>query len=264
MLSFFVPDSVRKSDGRPARAERGKTMTLRKKPKESLHSLACFLALFLTAIPALAPAPGARTAESFKDVLAAAAAKFEQIQDYRCLYESFASNRKTSETFLYKLYFSKPKLIRLEILSGRSKGTILLYDPDKKRVRFRVGSGLLASLVLNMSPSNRKLVDVNGHGIDHADWGWLLGRHLEQADLFAASCLGEEPVGGRLSRVYELISADPARTSSIAREKIWFDVEMNVITQFQLFDRDNNLFQSSTFTDIVLNPGLSKDLFKKF
>jgi len=39
---------------------------------------------------------------------------------------------------------------------------------------------------------------------------------------------------------------------------------LNVITRFQLFDRDNNLFQSSTFTDIILNPNLSQDLFKKF
>jgi outer membrane lipoprotein-sorting protein len=239
-------------------------MTRRHASKKRRRFWAGFLALFLWALPSLFPAPGPGAAESFKDTLAAAAAKFEQIQDYQCRYESFATNGKESETFLYKLSFSKPKNIRLEILKGRSKGTILLYDPVKKRVRFRVGSGLLSSLVLNMSPANRKLVDVNGHGIDHADWGWLLGRHLEQADLFAASCLGEEPVGGRLSRVYELVSSDPARTSSIAREKIWFDAELDVITQFQLFDRNNNLFQSSTFTDIVLNPGLNKDLFKKF
>ena len=232
--------------------------------KERLRSSACFLAVFLSAIPALSPAVRTGTAESFKEVLGGALTRFGQIQDYHCLYESFAANGKKSETFFYKLYFSKPKLIRLEILKGRSKGTILLYDPDRKRVRLRVGSGLFSSLVLGMSPANKKVVDVNGHGIDHADWGWILGRHLEQADLFTSSCLGEEPVGGRLSRVYELVSVDAARSSPIAREKIWFDVELNVITQFQLFDRDNNIFQSSTFTDIVLNPGLNKDLFKKF
>jgi len=239
-------------------------MTRMIKSKASLHRLTVSLALFLTAIPALSPAPGAGTAESFKEVLAAAAAKFEQVQDYQCLYESFASDGKESETFLYKLYFSKPKLIRLEILKGRSKGTILLYDPDRKRVRLRIGSGLLYSLVLSMSPANKKVVDVNGHGVDHADWGWLLGRHLEQMDLFTSSCLGEEPIGGRLSQAYELVSVDEAKTKPIVRERIWIDVDLNVITQFQLFDRNNSLFQSSTFTDIILNPGLSRDLFKKF
>jgi len=235
-----------------------------KKSKEGLRRLTVSLALFLTVIPALSPASGAGTAKNFKDVLTAAVAKFEQIQDYQCLYESFASNGKKSETFLYKLYFSKPKLIRLEILRGRSKGTILLYDPVRNKVRFRIGSGLFTSLVLSMSPANKSLVDVNGHGVDHADWGWILGRHLEQVDLFTSSCLGEEPVGGRLARVYELISVDPDRTNSIARERVWFDAELNVLTQFQLFDRDDNLFQSSTFTDIILNPNCKPDLFKKF
>jgi len=239
-------------------------MTRIEKSKESMRPWACFLAVFLSASPALSPAIGVRTAESFKEVLAGAVTKFGQIQDYQCLYESFASNGKKSETFLYKLYFSKPKQIRLEILKGRSKGTILLYDPGRKKVRLRIGSGLLSSLVLSMSPANKRVVDVNGHGVDHADWGWILGRHLEQVDLFTSSCLGEEPVGERLSRVYELVSVDAARTSPIVRERVWVDVELNVITQFQLFDRDNNLFQSSTFTDIILNPNLSRDLFKKF
>jgi outer membrane lipoprotein-sorting protein len=220
--------------------------------------------LILVLLCALGPtlSPGADS--GFKAHFDRLCRQFEQLRDYQCLYESTSSKGERTENFLYKLFFSKPKSVRMEIVQGRSRGTILLLDPVRNKVRLRIGSGLLTSLVLTMSPDNKRVVDLNGHGIDHADWGWFLDQHRERLDYFDSSSLGEETIDGRMARVFELVSKDTVQTRSIGREKIWIDPEWDVIVRYQIFDPRGNLIQAGVFSRIVLNPGLDKNLFVKF
>ena len=220
--------------------------------------------LILVLLCALAPTLSPGADNDFKSYFLRLSRQFEQLRDYQCLYESTSSKGEQTETFLYKLFFSKPKSVRMEIVRGRSRGTILLLDPVRNKVRLRIGSGLLASLVLTMSPDNKRVVDLNGHGLDHADWGWFLDQHREQLDHFESTSLKDETVDGRQARVFELVSKDIVQTQSIGREKIWIDPEWDVVVRYQVFDPKGNLIQAAVFSRIVLNPGLKKDLFSKF
>lgn len=220
--------------------------------------------LVLVLLCALAPTLSPEANDDFKAHFVRLCRQFEQLRDYKCLYESTSSKGERTENFLYKLFFSKPKSVRMEIIRGRSRGTILLLDPVRNKVRLRIGSGLLASLVLTLSPDSKRVVDLNGHGIDHAAWGWFLDQHRERLDYFDSSSLGDETVDGRTARVFELVSKDIVQTRSIGREKIWIDPEWDVIVRYQVFDPKDKLIQAAVFSRIVLNPGLDKNLFVKF
>ena len=220
--------------------------------------------LILVLLGALGPTLSPGADDDFQSYFVRLSRQFEQLRDYQCFYESTSAKGERTETFLYKLFFSKPKSVRMEIIRGRSKGTILLLDPVRNKVRLRIGSGLLASLVLTMSPDNKRVVDLNGHGLDHADWGWFLDQHRERLDLFESTSLEDEMVDGRAARVFELVSKDAVRTRSIGRERIWIDPEWDVVVRYQVFDPKGNLIQAAVFSRIVLNPGLNKDLFSRF
>jgi outer membrane lipoprotein-sorting protein len=200
----------------------------------------------------------------FKALLEKAWSRFESLRTYECLLESYSSNGRDAETSLYQYYFKKPGFIRARMLEGRNPGTILIYDPHKNRVRVKVGRGLLSLLRLSLSPSNPKIVDLRGYGLDHSDWGWFIRQHLARLDLFDSRRVGEEPVGGRLSWIYELVSKDPGKTESLAREKIWVDARDDIITRYQLFDTEGRLAEAATFTSIVLDPDLAPGLFRDF
>lgn len=215
----------------------------------------------------LAGLPGtSSTEEGFAECLAQAARTFDALRSYRCLYEASSSTNdgRRSEAFLYEYAFAKPKLIRLKVLEGRSRGTILLYDHRRGKVRVKLGSGLLASLTVSLSPASSKLTDLQGHGVDHTDWGWFISQHKTRQGLFDVRDLGRDEVEGRSVRVFELVSQDPARTQGIAREKVWFEPERGIFVRYQIFNAKGVLVQSGACTRILLDPELGPSLFTEF
>jgi outer membrane lipoprotein-sorting protein len=220
--------------------------------------------LLLACLAGLAGSPPAPAEDRFSECLERADRTFRALQSYQCLYEAFSSDGKRSESFLYEYAFRKPKIIRMKVLRGRNRGTILLYDQSRGKVRVRVGSGLLASLRVSLSPSSPKLVDLQGHGIDHSDWGWFIGQHRAQRGLFDSRELGREDVDGRPARVFELISKDTLCTRGIGREKVWFDSGRGLFVRYEVFSDRDALIQSGTFSRIVLDPALDPSFFSEF
>ncbi len=229
----------------------------------SISRLAAALLLCLAGPAGIASPPAE---EGFPECLTKAARTFEALGAYRCFYDasSGTNDGKRSESFRYEYAFRKPKLIRMKVLEGRSRDSILLYDQSRGKVRLRLGSGLLASLTVSLSPASPKLADLQGHGIDHSDWGWFISQHQARQSLFDSRDLGRDEVEGRSVRLFELVSRDPARTQGIAREKVWFDPERSVFVRYQIFNDRGVLIQSGAFTRIVLDPDLSPSLFREF
>jgi outer membrane lipoprotein-sorting protein len=200
--------------------------------------------------------------DTLKKSLTGLKQQFENVKDYKCTFESFTFNGKKSEKFTYKYFFMKPKSIRMEVISGKKEGMVLLHYQDKVRLKLR--KGILSLFSFTFDPNEKRVCDVRGHGLNHSDWGWFINRHLKEIDLFDTRFLRKETVEGRETAVYELISKNPEKTDSVLRENIWIDEKNNLIVKYHLYDISDNLVQSSLYRDIVLNSGLKKELFIDF
>ena len=67
-------------------------------------------------------------AQSLENIFVKMRERFKSLQDYQCLFASYTANRKKEVEIHYKYYFKKPKMIRMEALTGKYKGSILIYN----------------------------------------------------------------------------------------------------------------------------------------
>ena len=190
--------------------------------------------------------------------------RFCRLHDYRCTYEAYSSDGTRSEKFVYDYFFQKPKNIRMEILTGKERGTILIYDDEEKLIHVKPGKGFLKFMSFTFAPDNQRVRDIRNHGPDHSDWGWLINKHLEDIEHFDGSKSTEEFIDCRPTIVFEFISKDPERTDYVAREKLWIDKEDYIIIKYSMYDIYGKLIQSSSFKDIELDTGFEEEMFTKF
>ncbi len=197
----------------------------------------------------------------FKDILSKLKERFEELFNYQCTFESFTAKNKKSMLNVFNYYYSKPKLIRMEIIKGEKEGTVLLYNSKDDKIRLRLNKGLFSSFIFTFDPSSKLISDLRGLNISHSDWGWFIDRHLENIDKFNINFIKEENINEKELLFLELISKDPKKTENIVKENIWIDKNENVIVKYQVYDITGELVQASSFSNIILNPDIDKKLF---
>lgn len=186
--------------------------------------------------------------------------RFEQIKDYQCTYVSFVAKGDKSEEYTFRYFFKQPKKIRMEVISKKDKGTILVYQEGK--VRVRSGRGPFSHFTFTFHPRHKRVCDLRGYGIDQSDWGAYIGYHLPYLKENSLRITGREMVGERETILLEMKSKDPQETRGIAYEKIWVDNKLRMPLKYEHYDINNRLIRSSTYKDIKINVGLEENLFE--
>lgn len=184
-----------------------------------------------------------------EDILSRWRRSFEKVSTYkyRCFYHSEFDGKVEERTYRY--YFKKPKLIRMEITSGKDKGSVAVYRDGKVRAH---RGGILSFIVLTFDVKDKMVCDKRGNGMDTTDWGYIIEEmeralrdgklkawkgNLEGKDVY----IMEADLGGRSDRIYlsakELI---PLRREGVEGKKvvsyeIYRDIEINVPLDEDLF-----------------------------
>lgn len=197
----------------------------------------------------------------FNDILLNLKEKFESLKNYQCTFESFTSDGKKTELNVFKYFFSKPKLIRMQIIKGKRESAVLLFDSNDNKIKLRLNKGLFPYITFTFNPNSKMISDLRGLNIAHSDWGWFIDRHMENLDAFKTNFIGEEIKDGKELLLFELISKNIDKTQNIKREKIWIDKKENIINKYQMYDESGVLVQASSYRDIILNPGINEILF---
>ncbi len=187
--------------------------------------------------------------------------RFGALSDYRCSFESFATDGWHTQRWTYRYFFKKPNLIRMEIVSGDNKGAILIVRDGKVRAK---PTGLLSILTLTLKPDDPKVIDVRKNRPDQTSWGYYLDQHLLTLDQAIVLSSGQDTLDGRPVLVYEIGSREPVRTQGIAREKLWVAVPDDLPVRYEMFDAAGRLVLMAHFKDILLDQNLPDSLFKDF
>ena len=238
----------------------------------------CILFLFFFSITLLflLTEPALCQAETFYTILNSMKQKFDTIEDYKCIYEYHTSDGKKRLDVTYKYFFKKPKLIRMEVQTGKYAGTVLIYNQPiyQNKVRVKLGKSELPFfiprfLVKKSYPVNHKwFTDLRGNGIHQSDWGWFIDEHLRIAQLqdnpYEIEYKGEETINGRETVIYMLISNIPEETMSVRKEIFWIDIENYILIKYIQYDSSENVIRKSHYKNIELDNNFKKEIFTRF
>ena len=187
--------------------------------------------------------------------------RLETVEDYRCLYASFAVKGTQRVDTVLRYFYKKPGWIRAEIVEGKSQGTILLVRDGQVRVK---PPGILSLLVFHYPVYHPRVTDIRGNRLDETAWEFFVDEHIRNLGLMTILSLRRDTLDGREVLVVETRSADPVRTRGIAREILWVRAADDILLRFEMYDASGRLMQMSRFTDIVINPRLPDTLFTRF
>lgn len=197
--------------------------------------------------------------------------KFEDLKDYKCIYESYNSDGSEKQNATYRYFFKKPKLIRMEVLSEKYQGTVMIYNvikrKDKVKLRLRKSGikGFFQRLFKTyLDLDDKRILDLRGNGIHESDWGWFIEQHLNILNLGKGEFIREEEINGQSTYVYTLILDFPEKTMSIKKEEIWINTETYFPLKFIQYNNSGEIVRQSIFKDVEFDVDLEDELFWKF
>jgi len=229
-----------------------------------MKRLSVFMA-FIFILILLAPGWAQQSENNYKDILIEMKKRFGEINTYQCIFELYTAKEEKTKKSISRYFFKKPKMIRMEIFEGNSKGVVLLYDKNKKHeVRAKKRGFFVSLFSRSFRPEHKKVTGLRGRGIHQSDWGYYIDRHIQMLEFLEGIFSGEEVVESRNTLVFKLVSNNPERTESVAKETLWVCKKEFIPVKYVQYDLSGEKILSSLFKDIKLNIDLDNKLFMKF
>lgn len=201
-------------------------------------------------------------AQSYDEALSNMRSKSESLRSYHCTFISFSRGKEKTDQVTFDYYFKKPSSIRMEARAGSIEGTVLLYRGSE--VRAKPGHGVFSWFSFSFQPESKRVCDARGHTVPQSSWGWYIDEHLRMKALTRSQYEGVETIDGKKALKFELTSADPSKTESIAKEQIWIDAGQWVLLQYKQYDASGTLIQSGIYQNIQIDTELKDSLFTEF
>ena len=180
------------------------------------------------------------------------------LNDYSLIFETITFKEKETVSEKGRLYFKKPKLMRLEEIGEYKNGSVAVIGKDGK-ARAHAG-GLVKFITLTMNADDKQLNAANGDRMldsDFASLAGLLERRLQEGNLARATetPAAYEGVDGQ-TYVLELYRQDEP-------EKVLKRIYVDPISYLPVRwdDYDYKTPCSSTWSAVKTNPGLKDELF---
>lgn len=182
-----------------------------------------------------------------------------QLNDYTLTFEMRTFKKHETVVEGGKLYFKKPKLMRLEETGEFQKGAVAVIGKDGK-ARAHPG-GISKFVTLTLSPDNKMLNAANGDRLEDCDFvslALMLKGHLERG---AQSRVSAKPVtaSGLTEPVHVLEVFRPNNPKDVIK-RVYVDPKSHLPVRWDDYDYKDPCL--STWKDVKTNVGLADDLFK--
>jgi outer membrane lipoprotein-sorting protein len=182
----------------------------------------------------------------------------EALRDYSLIFETTTLKKGHSVSEKGKLYFKRPKLMRLEEIGDYNHGAVAVIGKDGK-ARAHAG-GLIRFIVLSLNPTDKLLNAANGDRMIDSDFislANLLRGRLKQGNGSRATAepISVEAVKGK---VYVLELFKPSAPEAVLK-RIYIDPITYLPVRWDDYDYEYPC--CSTWWDIKSNVGLSDELF---
>lgn len=244
------------------------------------NSLLCALSIMTTvgvyaSMPAFAGAPVSDAAkksmnfnpdvqlvEQMKDgaaIIETMGKEIERLNDYSLSFSTKSFKKGSSITDAGKLYFKKPKMMRVEETGEYNKGSVAVIIKDgTARAK---GGGLAGLVVLTLKPSDKMLDAANGDKMEDSDFASLVRILKERMKSGHATRVSEKPATGTgvPGEAYVLELFKPSEPK-VCLKRVWVHPTTYLPMRWDDYDYKDPCM--STWKDVKTNVGLSDELFK--
>lgn len=189
-------------------------------------------------------------------VLKAAEAKLLNIQSYRCKLSTLCilGNEREERTCDYA--FRRPKLIRMRILQGPDRGSILVYRDGRVVVR---PGGLFGFLRRSFEPGHHRVTTIRGGRVDQTDFWFIL--ELMKTGAYVLQHEGQEIVRDNVVDVLELTRRTASADSDYQKGRFWVERDSGLVVKYELYDKEDKLAFRQIHEEVRINPNLPDEFF---
>ncbi|HNB23816.1 MAG TPA: hypothetical protein PKZ32_15480 [Candidatus Melainabacteria bacterium] len=187
------------------------------------------------------------------------AEKVDRLNDYSLSFETRIFKKNSTVIDSGKLYFKKPKMMRVEETGEFNKGSVAVIQRDgKARAK---GGGITGLLVLTLKPDDKMLDAANGDKMEDSDFASLVRILKERLHNGQSVRISQQPVitAGVSEPAYilELFRAAQPKT---CLKRVWVSPVSYLPIRWDDYDYKDPCL--SIWKDVRSNQGLSDDLFK--
>lgn len=217
-----------------------------------MKKAALILAFFL-AFPLLCSAEKLPTA---KDIISNLDRSISKVNDYVCFADAHYRKGFLREDKVYKIFFKRPYLVRIEVTGGDNVGAVAVLTRDLK-VKGHSG-GWLSWLVLSPAIDSPIVTTIRGNTIDQSNFVYMV------AQMKAAMTLEAITVGGPTVvedlKTYALSADYASPKDDLTKEMVFIDPSHWLIKKILGYAGSTEVV-NVTYSDIRVNQGLDDRLF---
>lgn len=193
------------------------------------------------------------------DFIDTMAEKIDRLNDYSLLFETRTFKKGSTVIDAGKLFFKKPKMMRVEETGEFNRGSIAVIQKDgKARAK---GGGIAGLVVLTLNPKDKMLDAANGDKMEDSDLASLSRILKERLRSGQSARVSQKPVSvtgvGEPAFILEIFKpSDP----KACMKRIWVHPVTYLPLRWDDYDYKDPCL--STWKEVKSNVGLSDDLFK--
>ncbi len=181
---------------------------------------------------------------------------FSRVNDYICIADAHYKKGWAEEDKVYKIYFKRPELVRVEVLEG-DPGAVAVLRKDGKVTGHK--GGLLSWIKLTVNIDHPLATTIRGNRMNQGHFGYMIKMMKKILASEEAHVLGEEEIDGQKVYVMEILHEKPRK--DLTRELIYVDKNTWLLKKILGYEGRREVV-NVTYRDIVLNPGLKDELFR--
>ena len=179
---------------------------------------------------------------------------YDKLRNFRCVLTKFEKLGVKSDVRVYKYSFAKPRLIRMDIIKGKNKGSVAVYKNGKVCAR---RGGIFKPFVITCELTDKKVTSMRGGTITESDWQSIVEKLKSYRKDNKLRSMGIQERGGRSAY---LLAIDGIKEDGITARKLWIDASTFLPLGSETYEA-KTLVNCMDYSDIAVNVKMPADLF---
>lgn len=218
------------------------------------YFIAVFFLLSFIAPAAKCQAPQTSSSADIDTIINRLCDNYDKLDNFRCVLTKFERLGSKTDLRTYNYFFSKPRLIRMEIIKGRNKGSVAVYNDGKVCARH---GGIFKPFVITCKLTDKMVTSLRGGTITESDWQSV-------ADKLKAyrkdNKLELRGIQERTGRSAYLLVIDGLNEDGITARKLWIDSSTFLPLASEAYE-SGTLVNSMDYSDIAVNIKMPAGIF---
>ncbi|HOJ92418.1 MAG TPA: DUF1571 domain-containing protein [Dictyoglomaceae bacterium] len=193
---------------------------------------------------------------STDEILQKTKVAYNNINTFYSILEVYNRDANSEENITYEFFFQKPNTIRLNIVDGKDKGTVLIYKEGKVRLK---RGGVLSFIPISLNPDDPLILSLRKGRVDELSIAYVLEQLFKNKPLLVK----EANINGYNCFVIE-INTSRDRLYTYTMQRVYIDKDNFIpiqLEQYENYQDTKILVHKRTYKNYQINPNFDSQIF---